>query len=185
VPAKSGTTEAADIRGLKPLEAFQYPFYYYVGGVLLGLLGIALISWAVRKFLRRKKEKVTPSLPQELLHVVILRRLEALKTELATTSASLKLIHFGLSETFRDYLEGRFHFSASDWTTEEILAYLRNNSSLIEDADTIRRILIKTDEVKFAGSQTDASQLLALLQESIDFVEKTYERPMLPVEATP
>ncbi len=174
-PANAGSTEIADILGLKPLEAFQYPFYYYAGGALLGLLGLALMVWAVRKFLLTGTEKVAPSLPPEPLQVVIFRRLEQLKKNLAETPADLKLVHFGLSEIFRDYLEGRYHFPASDWTTEEILAHLQDES--------IRKILTKTDEVKFAKGQADSSQLAALIQEAISFVEMTCERPAPPPEA--
>lgn len=179
---KSVTAEASDIRGLKPLEVFAYPWWYYAGGVFLGLLVVWLMAWASRKLLRRKKKQVTPSLPPEPLHVVILRRLEEARKNIS--ASNLRHVYFDVSEIFRDYLEGHFGFPASDWTIEEIINHVMARSesdvsiSQVNSGDcfararndTVIEILTQLDEVKFAGRKPDISDLLRWIDQIERFV---------------
>lgn len=171
-PANAGIGNT-DIRGLKPLESFHYPPAYYVGGALILLVLAWLLVWGIHRWSRRlRSRRATPVLPPEPLDAVILRRLEKIRKDISVTTPGvpssniLRRGYFDLSEIFRDYLEGRFNFPASDWTTEEIISYANTS-------DVIRYILTTTDEVKFAGRAPERDQLLSLITQVEEYVRKT------------
>ena len=166
-PVNAATTEPTDIRGLKPLEAFRYPPAYYVGSALIFLLLLTLLVWGIYRLLQRRSKAALPPPPPEPLDRVILRRLDRVRSNISTQP--LRRGYFDVSEIFRDYLEGRYNFPASDWTTEEIFSY-GNNSDAPLPMEIIRDILIATDQVKFAGWMPETTQLLALINQVEEFV---------------
>ena len=85
-----------------------------------------------------------------------------------------KHFHFRLSEIFREYLEGRFSFGATDMTTEEILKRLSDFADFDSaQKATIGNLLEETDKVKFADMLLGKTTGDQLVKEAETFVDET------------
>lgn len=166
-----------DIHGLKVIEHFRYPLWY--DAVLIGALALLIFFvWSFYKKRRRVQPAVVVETSTRAADEVALEALTRLKKGDDFKEGHERHFHFRLSEIFRHYLEGRFHFHASDLTTEEIIArlsLLQNLSLSAEQKEMIRRVLEEMDGVKFASDRLGREAGLFLLEEIESFVQKTRE----------
>jgi hypothetical protein len=168
------TEQAGDIRDIKGLEHFSYsPLYYIVPALLVA----ALLYFAWRLYKKRmakiKVETIAPPPPDE----VALRELGNLRQKEKFNELGEKLFNFRLSEVFRNYLEGRFDFPASDMTTEEISSILPTTPDFDSThAPLINKILNETDKVKFAKHHPGKNVALGLVENATEFVDETKEK---------
>ena len=87
------------------------------------------------------------------------------------------MYHFRLSEIFRKYMEQRYSFSASEWTTEEILPYVQRELKLDDVLnDLVVSVLLNTDLVKFTDCVPDDKDSSLELLRAYKFVDQTMVR---------
>lgn len=172
-----------DIIDIKPLETIRidYKKWIIIGAIVLL---IALLVAGISYYFKNKnvpKEEVIIKRP---VHEVALEGLYRLQNEKYYGPEEIKKLYFELSEIFRFYLEGRYDFPASDWTSEEIVAYLNKNSELtFELKNQTKQFLLNTDLVKFAEQIPKDLQIKEELERAIQFVEVTKQVPVKTEES--
>lgn len=165
--------EATDIRGLKPIRKFRSNerLWWLVGGLIgLGLiLVIAYLMW------RRRERVVVPPPPPHELAFEALRVLREIDLE---NPEQIRRFYFGISETIRAYVEGRFRLNATDLTTEEILFNLRKLEDLAaNNRERLEFFLKDTDQVKFADHEPTDSEIEETYERALAFVESSIPTP--------
>lgn len=171
------SSQVADIKA--PLEV-QYSFLDWLKDNWKWVLGImaalAAISYLVYYFTRKKpaplvvEEKPKPKLPA---HTIALQKLDKLKEKKLWQSDRVKQYHSELSEIVREYLENRFHVSAMEQTTYEIIQSLRTVSLENGSAEKLRQLLTLSDLVKFAKEIPLATENETCMSQAYEFVERT------------
>ncbi len=170
----SDDEEFNDIIDIKPLVDLTTDYSRAVviasaaGGVLIALL---LLIYILR---RRNRQVEIPALPP---HETAFSELDKLKNSGLLQNGDIKGYYFAMSEIVRRYMEGRFGFPASEWTTQEILPVVTNGLNL----DTVLKELIRTflnntDTVKFTDTVPDENMIQLELSRAYKFVEQTMEK---------
>lgn len=169
----NNATEQADIRDIKGLEHFSYsPVFYIIPALLL-----VVLAWLAYRLYKKRAGRVkvgtfAPPPPDK----IALRELELLLKDGKYEGLGEKRFNFRLSEIFRNYLEGRYSFPASDMTTEEIISLLKKEKSISSAlSEEIINILSETDKVKFAKFRPGKNFAAGLVQRAIKFVNETKE----------
>lgn len=167
------TQEIKDIK-----EPFDVPFTlkellpYFIGG----LVAIIIILLIVLYFLKRKKK--TTEVVEEVKiieppHVIALRRLDELNQKKLWQQGKIKEYHSEISEIIRWYIEERYHISALEQTTGEILLSIRSLALSIELREKLQQLLSLADLVKFAKAQPLPQEHELSLQNAMDFIQLT------------
>jgi hypothetical protein len=129
---------------VEPSRIIQIPWGWFgaaAGGFAVLAAGIFLAFGRTGS----KKEAVLPADPPD---VAALRAWEAVRSDPTLDDQERAL---AISRIFREYAGVVLGFSATAWTTTEILAHLRGLAHLPEgNVPRARRLLRATDRVKFA-----------------------------------
>lgn len=162
--------EVTDIRDIKPItkvdEPLPWTWLAAGGGALLLLAGLGVWWW-------RRSRAAQPARPPRPAHEVAFAALDDLRgTDFADPDA-VHSFYFRLSEILRTYVEARFGLNATDLTTEEILAQLREGQHFLPQADVLRRFLLATDQVKFADHHPAKEEIHAAYEDALGYVEAT------------
>jgi hypothetical protein len=167
VAAPSPTpADIRDIRGPVPIPiAWLVPLL-----VVAGLVLAALAALLVRRWWRRRAERVARPRPAD---VVALERLEAARALLDPAHA--REFCFAVSEAVRLYIEDRFAQRAARRTTEEFLGDLLRAPvpGLRAHADALADFLRSSDLVKFARAPLARDEMEAMHGSAVRFVRDT------------
>ncbi|MBI5788972.1 MAG: hypothetical protein HZA78_08980 [Candidatus Schekmanbacteria bacterium] len=170
--------EMTDIIDIKPLEeiGLNYKFWaLFSGALLLAALLITLLVY----FLRKRKKIAQEKLLNRPAHEVALEGMRQLQDQKIYGPEEIKRLYFELSEVFRTYLEKRYQFPATDWTTEEIVVLLGKNYQLSFDLKKqAKAFLTNTDLVKFAELVPAEDDIHDEIQRAIKIIEGTKEIPL-------
>jgi hypothetical protein len=152
--------------------------YYAKENYPYGLLavGAGLLTWFLIRYFRRKsgrKKDTGATLPAELPEVTALRELDRLIADKPWMHGRIKPYYVKLSEILRAYIEGRFHTTALEQTTEEILDSLKANTCTAADLNRLAGILRLADWVKFAKVIPDVQENARQVELAIEFVRGT------------
>lgn len=168
--------ESEDIKDIKSLQEIPVPLSWYLTGIAVAAFFV-IADVLIYFLIRRKKNKIPPPLPPVPPQQIAREALEALKQKNYLDRGQYKMFHYSLSEIFRNYLEARFGFPATDLTTEEIIPESRGIPGMSERNHRVLNDLLKeTDLVKFADSIPTKDRSLELLNSVIVFVEETYKQ---------
>jgi hypothetical protein len=171
-------TDIRDIAGPEPVPRDLRP-WYLAGGVLAGLIALAL-GW---QWLRRRRRRAGIAVPPRPPHEIAAEALRALRARRLPEVGEFKEFYSTLSDIVRRYLEDRFHVRAPEMTTEEFLVATARGAAL----ERAHRALLGTflgesDLVKFARfvpTLGDSERALAAAER---FVDDTAERERVPGE---
>lgn len=115
---------------------------------------LAVVIWMVIRFLRKlknKKTKIEPVLNIEPAHIIALRKLDILKTEMLWQMGETKKYYTRLTEILRQYLENRYGILSLELTTSETLeALVKTGFKKDESYKILKSVLTGADLVKFA-----------------------------------
>jgi hypothetical protein len=160
-------TNTPDIHGIKgPVEIPSS--YAWLLWVLAGIAA-AVAAWFLwRKFRQRKlAPKPVAIIPPHRKAKDRLRNAEEL---LSDPYAFCSLV----SQVIREYLEDRFDLHAPERTTEEFLSEMRSSSALHPaHKGLLEDFLERCDLVKFARFEPSQSELKALLDAALRFIDET------------
>ncbi len=178
--------EPTDIRDIKPVITTGRDWLAIVVPLLVGALLLAFVYYVWRRSIERRIASAKADSVRLPAHEQALKDLQALRSKGLLEAGRVREHHFALSEIFRRYLEERFEFPALDWTTEEIVAFMRR-AAFVETPvqEAIDAVLRKTDRVKFARSLQAVPG--DVLEDCIRLVRATAPRmqPAATREATP
>ena len=138
---------------------------------LLGLAGAAAIGAFV---LLRAKKAQKPALPPDVVALSAIGDME--KAAIPTDAREIDAWYVKLSGIMRTYVEDRFSLHAPRLTTEEFFELAKDFKALKEDEKfLIRRLLERSDRVKFANYLPTEKESSDMLVDARAFVEKTRE----------
>jgi hypothetical protein len=178
--AESGK-QADDLKDIKDIERTPLNISLILS-ILLAALAIAL---AVFFYIRvKRKPRIIAVLPP---HEIALKRLETLTYHLDLADpVALKRFYFDLSDIMRSYIEGRYGLRATDMTSDEIVKYLQNNTTLPEqEKPKFVEFLKETDIVKFTDFLPPLEAAHAVKEKVKAFVLKTTPNSSLEREGSP
>lgn len=168
--AKNGKhVQMTDIHDIKPLEkiGFDHKLLIYLAALVLAVLLIAALIYYFKK--RRKKEK-------QISHVtdppgkIAFRSMDEL---MGMQDLSGKEFYFRLSLIIRNYIQGRYNINAPEMTTEEFIPEIRRLALSRELQESLKRFVITSDPVKFAGAAADRSKIKSDLEFARGLVKET------------
>jgi hypothetical protein len=165
-PASHITSELHDIYGPVPIS--EPPPYLLIVGIVAAFLILLAVLYYYFKL--RKKPSLPPIPPWEKA----LQELSAARSFLHPQESLIYLEK--ASMILRDYIESRFGIISTKQTTREFLTGLEfaTDSSLLQThKKELRNCLQKADMAKFAHHSVEQSELGAIEQSIVSFIEKT------------
>jgi hypothetical protein len=165
------SADMSDIYDLKALEPPQgTPFFTKLLLAVAGVLVSILIAWAVHRYYRKKNEdkQKTPSpVPPDQAAYDALREIRELM------DSDGKAFYYRLSIALRDYIGKRFSVNAAEMTTQELFPVLRSLPLDTDLESEVRRFLLYSDPVKYAGTVPERVKMERHLKFVRFFVKKT------------
>ncbi len=166
--------EPTDIREIKPIIGAGLPWRTYLQHAFLFALLFGLVFYLFKRFARPKKYPVAKPVSSTPPHEQALRELEALAARKLIENGRLREHHFELSEIFRRYIGKRYSVPALDWTTEEIMDKLLQQSRFQSHVrNQAATVLQNMDWVKFSKYEGDVKACIYDTQAVREFVEST------------
>jgi hypothetical protein len=162
--ASVGTDESGDIRDIRgpvgiPLGPLRMALL-----LLMPILAAALLFLVARRLRSRKQDAPRPALGplSRPAHEVALEALAALASSGMLERGEVKELHIQASDILRRYVEARYHVTALEMTTQEVLAGLEASGTDPRFRDGLGAFLGQCDLVKFAKVRppADASRQL-------------------------
>ncbi|MEM7414632.1 MAG: hypothetical protein AAF389_03985 [Gemmatimonadota bacterium] len=167
-----GVDEGGDIREIRgplmiPLSTITIALWFIV---LLALLGAAAYGYRRWRANRSPAEDAhtTPTRPA---HEIALEGLRDVQASNMLQRGQVKEYHIEVSEVLRRYVEARYHVTALEMTTWEIIEGLRRVGVGDDFRDGLRRLLDACDMVKFAKVRPDRARSEHVVTSAIELVE--------------
>ncbi len=146
------------------------PLLKWVALALVLLVGIVLL---VQYLSRRKQKRLKPKGPEIPPHVQALDALRKLREAKLWQDNKQKEYHSRLTDILRLYIEQRFHISALEQTSDEILNSFHSIAMDPENKARLKQILLLSDMVKFAKQQALPDENEMSMDNAIAFVSET------------
>lgn len=164
-------------KDIKPIKApLKVPYTFkelapFIFGALALLLLIGLVWW----YLKYRKKKKAPVDLKYILppDVWALQELDKVEKQQLWQHGDVKTYYSKLSDILRSYIELRFHVSAMEQTSDEIMKSLHRGIIKQKLKQPINDFLVMSDFVKFAKAQPDMTDNKQAMQTVKDFVEQT------------
>lgn len=158
VKTKYDAERLLDIRD--PKKTSYWPLYLLI--FLIILLAIIYLVYRLKK--RKKQERelkiANPYLDEtKTPEEVALAQIDSLLLKNLWDSGQYKLFYIYLTDILRDYLTARFKFEAHNFTTRDLLRYIKKRQDFKPDLINPLEIFLKSsDFVKFAKAVPTAEQ---------------------------
>lgn len=143
---------------------------YLGGGILLAGL-ITLIVWLVK----RHHKKVVEAAKLDPPHIVALRKLDALRGDKLWKADKQKQFYSAVTDTLREYVNGRYGISAMEMTTAELMDALKDENIPSELKEELKALFERADFVKFAKALSDDEDNARAVPFAVRFVTSTYQ----------
>lgn len=139
------------------------------------VIGLLLALYVYRDKFKRKTPEIEEIVPEIPAHIVAYNRLVDLEEKKLWQQGHVKTYYSELSEIFREYLENRYHFSALEETTDEILSEIRVQSVSENKYTPMQQFLMESDMVKFAKAEPTATEHQHYMNWVREFIDDTKE----------
>ncbi|MBD3392293.1 MAG: hypothetical protein GF410_09785 [Chitinivibrionales bacterium] len=165
------TSDSADIRDLKPQQRAGRPSLWW----LWSLLALAALAGAAAlgRHLLRKARKTPPPPPPKPPFDEAMEALARLEARQYLAKGMIREYVFELSEILKRYIERRFGTNASEYTTEEMLAWLDRAPLDAKSRRWLEWFFTEADPVKFAKHVPSRDIMERFGPEARSFVEQT------------
>lgn len=145
----------------------------------LAILAFALISYAIYRFVRRRKKKKEEASHVDPPHIVALRKLDGYRGDSFWKPEEQKLFYSGVTDALREYISARFGIGAMEMTTAEIIEALRHEDEISDDLKAgLKSLFEDADFVKFAKGVFDNEHNAKVLPFGVNFVTSTYQEQL-------
>ncbi len=180
-PTLSVNTIQVDTAGFQMMDIkgqIKYPvtFKEVIPWVLLGILVAVAILLVVRYIMlkRQNKDFFGRSIVQDPPHIVALRELDKLHSQKLWQNGKEKQFYTGVTDTLREYIEGRYNISAMEKTSSEIMESLSDKeieNGVYTQLDELFKI---ADLVKFAKYSPSTGENEETIPRAVRFVNSTF-----------
>ncbi len=168
--------EAGDIRDIKPPMTPPRDYRAYILWGLLALLAIAVAVF-IWYFLKRRREGKpllpTRTKPPRPAHELALEQLDGLAKTNLLGEGEFKEYYTRMSDIIRQYIEHRYFIYATEMTTTQLLATMRNEGIKKPHIDLLHTFLMRCDMVKFAKYIPSEEELAETTNMAYQFVHDT------------
>lgn len=140
---------------------------------------ILVLIYFIRKY-RENKRKLPPPppvVPPRPAHEIALESLQRINEEKIFKRGKIKEYHTTITNTLREYIQGRYQISAHELTTRQIMSALRYTGIDEKSKVKLRTILFRADMVKFAKDTPDEAENISSVNDAIAFVQNTIPEP--------
>lgn len=174
-PAAGSNDTTLDIKDLKPQQVAGNPpkFWLWITIIIGSVVVLAVIAlYLSKKF--KKKEIVPPPIPP---YEEAIMALGVLHGKRLLEKGLIREYVFELSEIFKRYIERRFSTNASEFTTEEMIAWAGASGLDKKLKSSLEWFFRTTDPVKFARIIPDTDTINRFSNEVTTFLESTRPLP--------
>ena len=176
-------SDTVDIKDLKPQQSAGRPSLLWLWILLAVLLVTAAVVLGIHWYDRHRKPRPPP--PPKPPYEEALEALRLLDARDLLRQGLVKEYVFELSEILKRYTERRFGCNAIEFTTDELLQWLRSCELERTVKRHAERFFADTDPVKFAKWLPDDETLGRFRQDVRSFVEATRPGAEQPEPAAP
>lgn len=171
IPVDTATFQVHDI---KPQVNYPVTFKevapYLGGGLLLAAL-IAMLVW----FLKKRSKAIIEAQKKDPAHIVALRKLDKYRGDKLWIPEKQKAFYSGVTDTLREYLEGRYGVGAMEMTTKETMQALKSADIPDDLKNELQQLFETADYVKFAKYVADNEENARVVPFAVRFVTSTYQ----------
>lgn len=175
VPTDTAETSVKDI---KPLFEEKFDIKWYLPLIIkisIGILLLAAVIFAIYWYTKKKKKPAAENKPKLPPHIIALEKLNKIKTEEIWKEGKIKDYYSAVSDTVREYIEGRYKIPALEQTSFETLQSLKYKAIATSTREKLNYIFEISDLVKFAKLTPIEQDHINILQSAFDFVNDTKE----------
>lgn len=174
-PPAGSKDSTVDIKDLKPQQLAGNPPKFWLWITII--LGSAALLMAITLYLSskfKKKEIIPPPVPP---YEEAIMALGVLHGKRLLEKGLVREYVFELSEIFKRYIERRFSTNASEFTTEEMIAWAGASGLDKKLKASLEWFFRTTDPVKFARIIPDSDTVSRFSDEVSNFLESTRPLP--------
>ncbi|MCX7726667.1 MAG: hypothetical protein N2053_07435, partial [Chitinispirillaceae bacterium] len=173
--------DSAELKDIKPpFKAGKPPMWWLWIVSIIGVIFILIFSFT---YLSKRYTKVPPPPPPMPPYEEAMEALRNLGLKKYIQRGLFREYVFELSEIFKRYIGRVFNCNALEFTTEEILSWLKTSEMSIRLKKIIEYFFETTDPVKFARYIPEISVIERLEKEVREFLEETKPKEELPSES--
>lgn len=169
------TSDSVDIKDLKSQQISGRAPLWWIWVVALAVLITVVIF--LYKYLFSKKQQPDSSIPLLPPYEEAIAAIKELEHKKHLTRGLIREYIFELSEILKRYIERRFYVNASEFTTEEVIAWLGVSGLDAKTKQSVDWFFRTSDPVKFARHIPDEITTNSFMKETMDFLTAT--RPLL------
>ncbi len=180
-PSLFVNTIQVDTAGFQPMDIkgqIKYPvtFKEVIPWVLLGifLLVSAYLLYRYVKYRRENRDFFGRPIVTDPPHIVALRELDKIHSQKLWQNGKEKLFYTGITDTLREYIEGRYGVNAMEKTSSEIMLSLSGkdiDKKLYNELDELFKV---ADLVKFAKYVPTIGENEQAIPSAVRFVNSTF-----------
>lgn len=170
--------KAKELAEMRPPLSMAFPLLFVVLLISLGLVLFGLMLWGIFYWIKKMRLPKTLVAHHELLEKpadeMALRALLDLENQNLIAKEKFKIYYFRISEILKQYIGNRYHFDASESTTQEIVEYFREKKNVIsENRGAIQNLFEDLDRVKFTDYKPGVHEAQGVLENSRAFILST------------
>ena len=171
MPVDTATFVIHDIKDqIRYPVTFRETVPWALGG--LGLIGLSLLgAYLVSRFRKEKQEEEA----REPAHIRALRKLDKYRGDKFWEPDKQKAFYSGVTDTLREYIDGRYGIGAMEMTTAEFLPVLKKEELPQDLFDGLRELFERADMIKFAKHTASREENAEVLPLAVKFVTSTYQ----------
>lgn len=180
-PSLSVNTIQVDTTGFQPMDIkgqIKYPvtFKEILPWVLLGIfvLVLAYLLYRYIKYRRENRDFFGRPVVQDPPHIVALRELDKIHSQKLWQNGKEKQFYTGITDTLREYIDGRYGVNAMEMTSSEIMQSLSGkeiDEKLYRELDELFKV---ADLVKFAKYVPAIGENEQAIPSAVRFVNSTF-----------
>ncbi len=172
--------DTVDIKGLKAQQLSGHAPLWWIWIIAIAL--VIFIGYIVYKKFFSKKSSVIPTVPLLPPYEEAIAALHELERQKYLQRGLIREYVFDISEILKRYIERRFTINASEFTTEEMIAWLGISGLESKFKQSVEWFFRTSDPVKFAKYIPDDSIINKFSLTVNDFLNAT--RPVLEDSST-
>ncbi len=169
------TSDTVDLKDLKPQQISGNPPLWWVWLLLSAI--VIIVGIIIIKRLLTKKPQAALKIPKLPPYEEAIAALKELERKKYLERGLIREYVFEISEILKRYIERRFNVNASEFTTEEMVAWLGISDLEKTTRDSVEWFFRSSDPIKFARYIPDESTLDRFTKTTYDFFNAT--RPLL------